>query len=141
MAVPGMAHNYPKPMGDLAETGRAVIHYDQFGCGLGTHLPDAPIDLWVVEELHNLVAALELTDGFHLLGQSWDGMLAPEHVLTHPDGVLSMTLASHRSAARHRSPEARAHVFPGASHTAHLEAPEEFNRIVGEFLDESERAR
>ena len=36
---------------------------------------------------------------------------------------------------------ARARVFPGASHTAHLEVPEEFTRIVGEFLDESERAR
>ena len=38
-------------------------------------------------------------------------------------------------------PDARARVFPGASHTAHLEVPEEFTRIVGEFLDESERAR
>ena len=67
----------------------------------------------------------ELTDGFHLLGQS-------------------MTLASSASGSwlHHRSKSrGRAHVFPGASHTAHVEVPEEFNRIVGEFLDESERAR
>ena len=97
MAVPGIAHNYTKPMADLADTGRAVIHYDQLGCGLSAHLPDAPTDFWsvefFVEELRNLVVALELTDGFHLLGQSWGGMLAPI-VLTHPDGVLSMTLDS-----------------------------------------------
>ena len=55
---PGIAHNYTKPMADLADTGRVVIHYDQLGC-----------------------------------------------------------------------------------HTSRPEMPEEFNRIVGEFLDESEEAR
>jgi L-proline amide hydrolase len=96
---PGMAHNYTKTMADLVDTGRPVIHYDQLGCGNSTLLPDAPADFWTVElfvaELHNLVDALGLVDtgGFHLLGQSWGGMLAPEYVLAHAEGVLSMTLA------------------------------------------------
>lgn len=31
-------------------------------------------------------------------------------------------------------PDARQHVFPGASHCTHLEQPEEFRRVVGAFL-------
>ena len=94
---PGMAHNYTLPMGALADDGRRVVHYDQVGCGNSSHLPDAPREFWTVElfiaELRNLVEQLGLTDGFHLLGHSWGGMLAPEFLLTHPGGVRSMTLA------------------------------------------------
>lgn len=257
---PGMAHNYCLPMTALGEDGRLVVHYDQVGCGLSTHLPDAPADFWTVElfvaELRNLVQRLDvLQAGFHLLGQSWGGMLAPEYVLAHPTGVRSLTLADspasmplwaqgtnellqglpsqtravierHETAGttdsdeylaavdefyrRHlcrldpwpadmmdsfaqmeqdptvyhtmigpseftitgtlgdwsvverlecievptlmvagehdearpaawapfveRIPDARQHVFAGASHTPHLETPEEFTRVVGEFL-------
>jgi L-proline amide hydrolase len=95
---PGVPHNYLRSMTDLVDTGRAVVLYDQIGCGNSTHLPDAPTEFWNVElfvdELHNLVETLGLADGFHLLGQSWGGMLAPEYVLAHGDRVLSMTLSS-----------------------------------------------
>lgn len=93
---PGAAHNYALAMADLARDGRAVIHYDQVGCGNSTHLPDADPATWTVrlfvDELANLLAHLGIGDDFHLLGQSWGGMLAPEYVLAHPDGVRSLTL-------------------------------------------------
>ncbi|MGH3358921.1 MAG: proline iminopeptidase-family hydrolase [Nocardioidaceae bacterium] len=101
---PGAAHDYTLSMAELARVsnggethpGRAVIHYDQLGCGNSTHLPDADRRMWTVElfvdELANLVEHLDIGDDFHLLGQSWGGMLAPEYVLAHPRGVRSMTL-------------------------------------------------
>jgi len=92
---PGAAHNYTVMMANLAEQGRAVIHYDQLGCGESTHLPGAAADFWTVElfveELRNLVDQLGVDD-FHLLGQSWGGMLAPEVVLADSGGVRSLTI-------------------------------------------------
>lgn len=92
---PGAAHNYTLAMAGLARDGRAVIHYDQVGCGNSTHLPDADPAMWTVglfvDELANLLEHLGIDD-FHLLGQSWGGMLAPEYVLAHPDGIRSLTL-------------------------------------------------
>ena len=93
---PGVGHNYCLMMANLAEDGRAVVHYDQIGCGGSTHLPDAPAGFWTVdlfvEELRNLVDALGVADRFHLLGQSWGGMLAPEVVLADDSGVASLTI-------------------------------------------------
>jgi L-proline amide hydrolase len=92
---PGAAHNYTLMMANLAAQGRAVIHYDQFGCGESTHLPKAPADFWTVdlfvEELRTLVAHLGI-ERFHLLGQSWGGMLAPEVVLADSAGIASLTI-------------------------------------------------
>ena len=35
---PGMAHDYLRNLAALAdETGRTVVHHDQFGCGRSTH--------------------------------------------------------------------------------------------------------
>ncbi len=39
---PGAAHNYLDSLTRLASEDRAVVHYDQVGCGLSTHLPEAP---------------------------------------------------------------------------------------------------
>jgi L-proline amide hydrolase len=93
---PGVAHNYCLAMANLARDGRAVVHYDQLGCGNSTHLPDAAPEFWTVElfvaELRNLVDALGIGGRFHLLGQSWGGMLAPEFVLADAAGVASMTI-------------------------------------------------
>ncbi|WP_276122545.1 proline iminopeptidase-family hydrolase [Pararhizobium qamdonense] len=94
---PGIPHDYCLPMVALCDDQRAVIHYDQIGCGRSSRLPDAPADFWTVElfvdELRNLVDHLGLMGGYHLLGQSWGGMLGPEYVLRHPERVLSMILA------------------------------------------------
>jgi L-proline amide hydrolase len=93
---PGVAHNYCLTMAHLARDGRAVVHYDQIGCGNSTHLPDADPGFWTVElfvkELRNLVDALGIGGRFHLLGQSWGGMLAPEFMVADGAGVASMTI-------------------------------------------------
>ena len=93
---PGAAHDYYLAMADLAGDGRAVVHYDQLGCGRSTHLPDADPSSWTVElfvrELRNLVRVLGIPR-FHLLGQSWGGMLGPEVVLSDATGVASLTIA------------------------------------------------
>jgi proline-specific peptidase len=46
-----------------------------------------------VEEVDAVRRALYL-DRIHLLGQSWGGMLAMEYMLTQPQGVISLTIAS-----------------------------------------------
>jgi L-proline amide hydrolase len=93
---PGAAHNYCLAMANLGRDGRAVVHYDQVGCGNSTHLPDADPGFWTVDlfvrELRNLVDALGIGNRFHLLGQSWGGMLAPEFMLADGAGVSSMTI-------------------------------------------------
>ncbi len=92
---PGAAHNYCLAMTSLAADGRAVVHYDQLGCGRSTHLPDADPDFWTpelfVRELRNLLDQLGI-ERFHLLGQSWGGMLGPEVVLADATGILSLSI-------------------------------------------------
>src|SRR3954454_1469060 len=94
---PGAAHDYLLALTDLARDGRAVVHYDQFGNGRSTHLPERGADFWTVDlfvrELHNLVRALGVADRHHLLGQSWGGFLAQEYALTRPPGLRSLVLA------------------------------------------------
>ena len=93
---PGASHDYCLAMADLAEDGRAVVHYDQLGCGRSTHLPDADPGFWTpqlfVDELRNLVRTLGIERRFHLLGQSWGGMLGPEVVLADSSGIQSLTI-------------------------------------------------
>jgi L-proline amide hydrolase len=77
--------------------GRAVIHYDQIGCGRSTHLPEKGADFWqvplLVEELANLLRHLNIQQGYHVLGQSWGGMLGAEHAVTRPAGLRSLVIA------------------------------------------------
>lgn len=93
---PGATHDYLLSIADLAER-RTVVFYDQLGNGRSTHLPDRGADFWTVElfvrELHNLVDALGLRAGHHVLGQSWGGFLAQEYALTAPPGLRSLVLA------------------------------------------------
>ncbi|MEO5745229.1 MAG: proline iminopeptidase-family hydrolase [Terracoccus sp.] len=93
---PGAAHNYTLMMANFARQGRSVVHYDQLGCGGSTHLPDAPADYWTpqlfVDELRTLVEALGIDQRFHLLGQSWGGMLGPEVLLADDAGIRSLTI-------------------------------------------------
>jgi len=92
---PGAAHDYLESLAEIAKAGRRVIFYDQLGCG-NSDQPDNP-SLWTVplfrEEVGVVRRALGL-DRFHLLGQSWGGMLAMEYALTQPSGVASLTIAS-----------------------------------------------
>jgi L-proline amide hydrolase len=94
---PGASHDYLLSLADLARSGRAVVHYDQLGNGRSTHFPERGADFWTVDlfvrELHNLVDALGLRGGHHVLGQSWGGFLAQEYALTDPRGLRSLVLA------------------------------------------------
>ncbi|WP_396836927.1 proline iminopeptidase-family hydrolase [Mycobacterium sp. ITM-2016-00317] len=95
---PGMAHNYVRNIAELAdETGRTVIHYDQLGCGNSTHLPDAPADFWTpalfVDEFHTVRSALGI-EHYHLLGQSWGGMLGAEIAALQPPGLASLSICN-----------------------------------------------
>ena len=95
---PGDTHDYVDAFKDIAQHGRAVIHYDQIGNGKSTHLRDAPKDFWTVDlflrELDNLTRHLGIGDRYNLLGQSWGGMLAAEHAVRRPAGLNALIIAS-----------------------------------------------
>jgi L-proline amide hydrolase len=90
---PGSTHNYFGPLEGLAAE-RPVVLYDQIGCGKS----DRPDDIeWSVEVFRDEVAAVRDQLGLertHLLGTSWGGMLAQEHVLSGVQGIVSLVLSS-----------------------------------------------
>ena len=95
---PGCSHDYLLALAEIARSGRAVVHYDQVGGGRSTLLPDKGPDFWTVnfflDELDNLLRHLGIDDHYHLLGQSWGGMLAAEHAIRRPHGLVSLILSN-----------------------------------------------
>jgi L-proline amide hydrolase len=96
---PGAAHDYLESVAVHAErVGRPCVLYDQIGCGRSQHLPDAPEDFWSVElfrrELRELLDHLGISGRYHVLGQSWGGMLGMEHALERPHGLRSLVVAN-----------------------------------------------
>lgn len=95
---PGCTHDYVDAFRDIAETGRAVIHYDQIGNGRSTHLPEQPAGFWqpslFLAELDNLLKHLGIEDNYALLGQSWGGMLGSEHAVLRPPGLKALIIAN-----------------------------------------------
>ena len=95
---PGATHDYLEPMAALATGGRACVFYDQLGNGRSEHLRDAPAEFWTTElfdrELAALVRALGVQDGYHVVGQSWGGMLAMIHALGRPAGLRSIVVCN-----------------------------------------------
>jgi L-proline amide hydrolase len=91
---PGSTHNYFAPLERLAADGRAVVFYDQVGCGNS----DRPTDIdWNVGVFLDELAAVREHLGLervHLLGTSWGGMLALEHALSGFGGLTSLVLSS-----------------------------------------------
>lgn len=99
---PGSTHNYFELLDPLASNGRAIISYDQLGCG-NSFIDNRP-ELWVaetwVDELERLREHLGLKE-LHLLGQSWGGMLAITYLCDrHPQGVKSVILSSTLSSSQ-----------------------------------------
>jgi L-proline amide hydrolase len=90
---PGSTHNYFGPLEGLAAE-RPVVLYDQIGCGKS----DRPTDVeWSVDVFREEVGTLREQLGLeriHLLGTSWGGMLAQEHVLSGAQGIVSLILSS-----------------------------------------------
>ena len=95
---PGVPHDYTLRLAGIAAQGRAVVHYDQLGCGRSTHLPDKGADFWTVQlfldELDNLLDALGIRTSYDVLGQSWGGMLAAEHAVLRPAGLRALIIAN-----------------------------------------------
>jgi len=90
---PGSTHNYFAPLEALAPE-RPVVLYDQIGCGNS----DRPTDIdWTVDVFRDEVVAVRDQLGLeriHLLGTSWGGMLALEHVLSGARGIVGLILSS-----------------------------------------------
>ena len=90
---PGAAHDYLTTLDELAYE-RQIIYYDQIGSGRSS--ADSAPSRWTLEffvgELENLIEALDLRS-YHLLGQSWGGMLAIAHASRRPSGLRSLILA------------------------------------------------
>ena len=96
---PGATHDYVSSLAALApETGRAVVHYDQLGGGRSSHFPDRGAEFFDVQlfldELDVMLAHLEIAGRYHLLGQSWGGMLGAEHALRGPAGLSSLIISN-----------------------------------------------
>ncbi len=91
---PGAPSYYLNPLEGVS-VDRPVIFYDQLGAGRSDRPTD--ISLWTVDrfvrELDDVRNALGL-DSVHILGHSWGTMLAVDYMLTNPDGVKSLILAS-----------------------------------------------
>ena len=90
---PGSTHNYFAPLERLGAE-RPVVLYDQIGCGRS----DRPHEVeWSVDVFRQEVVAVREQLGLeriHLLGTSWGGMLAQEHVLAGARGIVSLVLSS-----------------------------------------------
>jgi L-proline amide hydrolase len=55
-------------------------------------------DFWTVQlfldEIDNLLEHLGITGSYHLLGQSWGGMLGSEHAIRQPKGLRSLVISN-----------------------------------------------
>jgi L-proline amide hydrolase len=100
---PGAGHEYLITFEAFwREYGLPVVFYDQIGCGSSTHLQQKAGDesFWqeqlFQDELDNLLDHLKLrqSPGFHLLGQSWGGMLGAAFAARRPQGLQRLVLAS-----------------------------------------------
>jgi L-proline amide hydrolase len=90
---PGASHDYLENVPALLPD-RPVVLYDQLGSGRSTHLPDADPAFWTPElferELAGLAEHLGIAGRYHVLGQSWGGMLGYLHALERPAGLVSL---------------------------------------------------
>jgi L-proline amide hydrolase len=101
---PGSTHHYFAPFEGLAAE-RPVVLYDQLGCGSS----DRPADIeWSVAVFREEVDAVRDQLGLkriHLLGTSWGGMLALEHVLSGAEGIVGLILSSTLASVDHWAAE------------------------------------
>lgn len=78
-----------------ADLGFKVVTWDQLGCGQSDPVEDA--EFWqiprFVEEVEVVRQSLGLKK-FHLLGQSWGGVLGLEYCLAYPDQVKTFIITS-----------------------------------------------
>jgi len=94
----------------IAATGRPAILYDQIGCGLSSHMPDAPVEFWTpelfMEELTLLTEHLGISKSFAIIGQSWGGMLGMQYATTPRPGLKALIVADSPASMKIWSSEA-----------------------------------
>ena len=100
---PQVPSDYLWPLENV-DAGRAVLFYDQLGCGRSGAPPKSSGCYGIDASVRDLRALLQTlnVDRYHLLGQSWGGMLAFEHLRAvandgRDDGgarCLSLTLSN-----------------------------------------------
>jgi proline-specific peptidase len=91
---PGVPSYYLKPLAALGND-RPVIFYDQLGAGHSTHTTDTT--LWTIDRFIDGLKAVRAELGLtkvNIYGHSWGAMLAVDYLLTKPQGVQSVILAS-----------------------------------------------
>jgi len=118
---PGAPSYYLNPL-EKVSADRPVIFYDQLGAGRSDRPTDA--SLWRVDrfvrELADVREALGL-DEVHILGHSWGSMLAVDYMLTKPEGVQSLILASPALSVRRWAEDAERLI---------AQMPEEFQQAI-----------
>src|SRR4051794_10326005 len=103
---PGSTSTYHERLESLAGE-RAVVRYDQLGCG-HSERPDDP--RWTLALYRAEVDAVRAELGLgrvHLLGTSWGGMLALEHALARPGTLAGLILSSTLASAEQWTGEVR----------------------------------
>ena len=90
---PGSTHHYFAPLEGLGAE-RPVVVYDQIGCGRSDRPQDIEWSVDVFREEVDVVRSHLGLDRIHLLGTSWGGMLALEHVLSGAAGITGLILSS-----------------------------------------------
>lgn len=91
----GLGHDYLRPLGEIATTGRRVVFYDQLGSDLQGPIQgrvDWSLELFL-EELQAVRDAAGL-ECCHVLGHGWGGILALAYALKSPAGLASLVLSS-----------------------------------------------
>lgn len=140
---PGSTHNYFEVLDCLAEEGRAIISYDQIGCG--NSYVDGHPELWCDKTWDNELIQLRRHLGLeeiHLLGQSWGGMLAIEYLCNYkPQGIKSVILSSTLSSAKLWAHEQHRRIkfLPLEDQQAIAKAEEENKFDAPEYLSANER--
>lgn len=77
----------------LVDAGYTAVSFDLRGFG-DSPLPDFPYDMARLASDLDAVRGHVNADRFHMVGHSLGGMVAVEYALTHPDRLVSLTLAS-----------------------------------------------
>ena len=90
---PGSTHHYFGPLDRLANE-RPIVVYDQLGCGSSDRPQDVEWSIAVFRDEVDAVRSQLGLERIHLLGTSWGGMLALEHVLSGAQGIVSLILSS-----------------------------------------------
>lgn len=103
---PGSTHNYFAPLEALAAE-RPLVLYDQIGCGRSDRPRELEWSIALFREEVDAVRSQLWLDHVHLLGTSWGGMLALEHVLAGAHGIVSLVLSSTLASIDHWAAEQR----------------------------------